>query len=712
MKKWLFFITIFLTMFSIISIYLYYPETYKSFDNKLRDEIFLLRGEINTTQNVVIVDIDEKSLLTFGQWPWSRDIISQILINLTNSEALIIGLDMFFAEKDAKSPYYLAKKYNLKIDKNTNLDYDNLFAYTLTQTPTILGYFFDFKSTNRKGILPNPPAIFIQKNFTTPYLLNAKGYIGNIPILQNNAYSGGFVNMIPDIDGVVRNIPLLIKYNDIIYPSLSFEMYRIAMGYNKVIINYSDAGIDNLQLKKEIIKTDRFGRVFINYRGDKNSFKYISAVDIYNNNFDKNEIKDKFILIGTSASGLFDLRVTPFNTVFPGVEVHANLIDNLLKGDFLYKPDFAEILDISIIILVAIISGIIFYFIGAISGFIFVITFIISYLSFIYYMLFRNGYILEIFLPIAELIILSILLNTINFFLEEKKTANLKEAFSKKVSTSVMEELLKNESHKILAPKEKIITIFFSDIRSFTTLSEKLGNPKKVIQLLNFYMTPMVNNINFHKGTVDKFIGDAIMAYWNAPIDVEDHADKAVSSAIEQIKMLNKLNPKIKQKFGININIGIGINSGVATIGEMGSEGRADYTVIGDNVNLASRLEGLNKPYKTNILISEYTKELLKENYIIKEIDLVRVKGKNKPVKIFQVIDFGNPNQNQQKEFKTYYKALQLYRDSKFKEAKNLFEILYNNTKVYLYSLYMERCEYFIENPPKNFDGVWTFTTK
>jgi adenylate cyclase len=225
-------------------------------------------------------------------------------------------------------------------------------------------------------------------------------------------------------------------------------------------------------------------------------------------------------------------------------------------------------------------------------------------------------------------------------------------------------------------------------------------------------MTPMVNNINFHKGTVDKFIGDAIMAYWNAPIDVENHADKAVSSAIEQIKMLNKLNPEIKQKFGINIDIGIGINSGVATIGEMGSEGRADYTVIGDNVNLASRLEGLNKPYKTNILISEYTKELLKENYIIKEIDLVRVKGKNKPVKIFQVIDFGNPNQNQQKEFETYYKALQLYRDSKFKEAKNLFEILYNNTKVYLYSLYMERCEYFIENPPKNFDGVWTFTTK
>jgi len=713
MKKYLFLITIVIILLNFISIYLFSPEIYQSFDNKLRDKIFLMRGEINTTKNITIIDIDEKSLLTFGQWPWGRDIISQILTNLTNANALIIGLDMFFAEKDTKSPYYLANKYNLKINNKEEFDYDRLFAYTLTQTPTILGYFFDFKTKNHKGILPNTPAIFIQKNLQTPYLLKAKGYIGNIPILQNNGYSGGFVNMIPDIDGVVRNVPLLIEYEDTIYPSLSFEMYRIAMGYNKVLINYSEAGIDNVQLKDEIIKTDRFGRVFINYRGDRNSFPYISAVDIYNGNFDKNLIKDKFILIGTTASGLFDLRVTPFNSVFPGVEVHANLIDNLIKGDFLYKPNFCELIDMGVIILIAIISGIIFYYIGAVTGILFVIVFLISYLSFIYYMLFQKGYILDIFLPIVELILLSILLNTINFFLEEKKTANLKDAFSKKVSNSVMEELLKEEAHhKILEPKEKIISVFFSDIRSFTTLSEKLGNPKKVIQLLNFYMTPMVNNINSHKGTVDKFIGDAIMAYWNAPIDIINHADKAVSSAIEQIKILNKLNPKIKQKFGIEINIGIGINSGITTIGEMGSEGRADYTVIGDNVNLASRLEGLNKPYKTNILISEYTKELLKDEYIIKEIDLVKVKGKNKAVKIFQVIDFGLPNIKLQQEFETYNKALQLYRDSNFKEAKKVFELLYNNTKVFVYSLYKDRCEYFIKNPPANFDGVWTFTTK
>jgi adenylate cyclase len=712
LKKLLFIITTILTVTIFISIYLFLSNDYKTFDNKIRDALFLTRGHIKTTNSVVIVDIDEKSLSKLGQWPWGRDVLSKIIVNLTNANALIIGLDIFFPEIDKKSPTYIAKKYNLKIPKNKLIDYDTLFAYVLSKTPTITGYLFNFNKKINKNILPNIPAIFIQRNMSYDYSLKAKGYIGNIPIIQNNAYSGGFLNMIPDIDGVVRHVPLFVEYDGEIYPSLAFEMYRIAMGYKKIFINYSPAGIDSIQLKKEIIKTDKFGRLFVNYRGDRNSFKYISAVDIYNNKFDKNLIKDKFVLIGTSSNGLFDLRVTPFNTVYPGVEIHANVIDNLLKGDIIYRPSFGEILDIFVLILMAILIAIIFYFARAFISISFVFIFSISFLYISYYLLFTKYYIIEIFLPLLELIFLSIILNTINYFFEEKQTKYLKEAFAKKVSRSVMNELIKNPTKAILEPTQKEITIFFSDIRSFTTLSEKLGFPKKVIKLLNFYMTPMVNNINFHKGTVDKFIGDAIMAYWNAPIDVKNHADEAVSSAIEQIKTLKKLNPQIQQKFGVEINIGIGINSGIATIGEMGSEGRADYTVIGDNVNLASRLEGLNKPYKTNILITEFTKNLLTKEYIIRDIDLVRVKGKTKPVKIFQVIDFGRPDERFHKIMIEYHKAIELYRNSEFIKAKEIFEELYENQKDELYKLYKERCEYFLSNPPKNFDGVWTFTTK
>ena len=269
-----------------------------------------------------------------------------------------------------------------------------------------------------------------------------------------------------------------------------------------------------------------------------------------------------------------------------------------------------------------------------------------------------------------------------------------------------MNELLNNQSDDILAPKQKEVTVFFSDIRGFTSISEKLNNPKKLITLLNVYMTPMVKNINHNQGTVDKFIGDAIMAYWNAPVDIEYHADKAVSSAIEQIEILNSLKMEIKREFDIDLDIGIGINSGIVTIGEMGSKGRADYTVIGDNVNLASRLEGLNKVYHTNILISEFTYQLLTKNYIIRELDLVRVKGKHKPVKIYQVMGFGS------KDFSKFYEALNLYRISNFYEAKIIFQQIFDETRDKVSKLYIERCEYFILHKPENFDGVWTFTTK
>jgi len=703
MKKLLYFLSFITIFFIMMFLYLFYPTNLQIFDNKFRDEMFLIRGDINTTNRVVIIDIDEKSLKKLGQWPWDRKIISQILENLTNSDALIIGLDIFFAEKDTKSPSYLAKRYNFKI-KTENYDY--LLANTLTNTPSILGYLFDFEENLTKGVLPNVPAIFIQKNKREEYLLKAKGYIGNIPILQNNSYSGGFINMVPDVDGVIREVPLLLNYDDMVYPSLAFEMYRIARGINRVFINYSDAGIDNIQLGKEKIKTDRFGRIFINYRGDEHKFKYISAVDIYENRFNKKDIKDNFVLIGTSAGGIFDLRVTPFNTVFPGVEIHANIIDNLLKGDFLFKSDMGEMIDIISLFIISLIVSLIFYFLEALIAILFVIILMVLDFIFVYYLMFKFGYIINIFLPLLDTILLVIIFNTINYFLETKKTANLREVFSRKVSHNVMNELLNNQSDDILAPKQKEVTVFFSDIRGFTSISEKLNNPKKLITLLNVYMTPMVKNINHNQGTVDKFIGDAIMAYWNAPVDIEYHADKAVSSAIEQIEILNSLKMEIKREFDIDLDIGIGINSGIVTIGEMGSKGRADYTVIGDNVNLASRLEGLNKVYHTNILISEFTYQLLTKNYIIRELDLVRVKGKHKPVKIYQVMGFGS------KDFSKFYEALNLYRISNFYEAKIIFQQIFDETRDKVSKLYIERCEYFILHKPENFDGVWTFTTK
>jgi adenylate cyclase len=689
MKKLYFLIITSIISLFFILLYIFNPLIFDNVDKKIKDSFFFIRGEIPSSHMVTIIDIDEKSLSKFGQWPWSRKIIAKIVQNLTNARAGIIGYDIFFPEIDGKS------KEN-----------DYIFAKTLQNSPSILGIMFYFDKNVSKNILPNIPAIFIQKNFTKEFLPTAKGYLANIPILQQSVYSSGFVNVFPDDDGIVRYIPLIIKYKDNFYPSLAFEMYRLSQGVSKITINYTPIGIENIYLdNNQTIKTDRFGRVYVNYRGKRGKFDYISALDIYNNTFNKNLVKNRFIIIGTTSAGLFDLRATPYESVYPGVEIQATLLDNLLKNDFLSKPENEEIINILLILGVTILSAFIIYKFSAITSFILMTTLMIMIYYGEYFIFDKYLIVLNTFYPLASITTISLILITINYFFEYKNSLMIKKAFAKKVSPKVMEELLKNPQN-ILAPKEREITIFFSDIRSFTTISETLKDPKKVIELLNEYFNPMANLVIKYDGTIDKFIGDAIMAYWNAPKETKDHADKAVSCAIEQIHLLKKLNKKIYAKFNVNINIGIGINTGIATIGEMGSEGRADYTVIGDSVNLASRLEGLNKFYKTHIIISEFTKEKLKKDYIIRELDRVYVKGKNEAITIYEVIDFGK------KEFSEYNKALKLYRKAKFKEAKEIFEKLYKQKQDYIYMLYINRCEEYIKNPPKNFTGVYRFTTK
>jgi adenylate cyclase len=259
---------------------------------------------------------------------------------------------------------------------------------------------------------------------------------------------------------------------------------------------------------------------------------------------------------------------------------------------------------------------------------------------------------------------------------------------------------------------DKEVTVFFSDVRSFTSISEKLGSPDKLIALMNDYMTPMVDIIMKEKGTIDKFIGDAIMAYWNAPKDLLNHQDHAVRASLNQLKTLAKLNETIEPKYGVSLDIGIGLNTGVAVVGEMGSSGRSDYTIIGDPVNLGSRLEGLCKPYGVRLIISEFTKNGLQDDYVIRELDLVRVKGKELPVGIYEVLDFGPATPEQQSMLDAYNQALGLYKDAQFAQALEGFKALNEKEPHTVYSIYIERCEHFIQEPPEDFDGVFTHTSK
>ncbi|RXI25039.1 CHASE2 domain-containing protein [Aliarcobacter trophiarum] len=703
----------FLISSSLIIFYIFFSSLIDSFDNRIRDSFFIYRGEIPTSDNIIIIDIDESSIKEFGQWPWSRDKVSKILENLTLANVAVIGMDMVFAEEDRTSPSLITKKLKVK-EELRNYDLD--FAQTIANSPVILGYGFDLVNQDSSKVAPRIPAIFIEKDIPkeSNFIIEALGTTLNIPILQDSAYSSGFFNILPDESGVIRSVPLLIKFDDILYPSLSLEIIRVLNDTKRVFVNYDNSGVSNIVLDDITIPTDRYGRMLINYRGYEKSFKYISAKNIYENSFSSKDIEGKIVLFGTSATGLFDLRATPFESVFPGVEVHANIIDNILQGDFIHKASYLDGVNIVIIVLLSFFVVMFITFVSFYLKLLVFTTFMFSYIIFNYWLLFSKGIALNIIFPILAIALGSILSLIFDYFYNIKHQKVIKAKFASKVSKSVMDDILKNMDNNEFSAKNKEITIFFSDIRGFTKISEQL-KAKELIEYLNTYMEPMSSIIIKNQGTIDKFIGDAIMAYWNAPIDVENHADVAVKASLEQLIALDELNIKFTQDKLPNIDIGIGLNTGEVIVGEMGSSLRSDYTVIGDAINLGSRVESLCKYYGSKLNITNFTKDKLKEKYIFRFLDFVRVKGKTKPVEIWQVIGRGEAQDKLKEELDNYHKAIEFYKQTDFIDALNIFiklDNLENKTNENIYKIYIKRCEEFIQTPPKDFDGVYEHKDK
>ena len=689
------------------ALYLWMPQTFFSLDKRLRDFLFIVRGELPRKERVVIVDIDEKSLRRYGQWPWSREKIASLLYKLTDAGAGIIGMDIVFAEKDGKSP---ARFKNFCPEKRNLPDYDILLARAFEQTPTIGGYVFSFEPTGERRT-PHIPAICVfEGGLDKTLLLHPKGVILNIPVLQRSLYSSGFFNNIPDASGMIRSVPLVMEYKGMAYPSLPLEMIRIYQNKNRIDLLGDAAGLEEIKIGNLHIPVDASGKLTVNFRGKGHHFRYIGASEVLDGSFDKDKVAGKFVLVGTSAIGLFDLRSTPFDSAIPGVEVHANVIDNILEGDFLHHPSQSVLYDLLGIVSIVLASMLLFSIVGS-KLLIPVAVGLLYLLGIAYYtLLFKYGIVLNLLFPLLSFLLTLIVSAAVDYIWESRQKELTKRLFEKKVSPAVMEYLLQHSTEKLVEAKDVEATVFFSDIRNFTTISEQIGVAHKVIELLNGYLTPMVDSIVRHRGTIDKFIGDAIMAYWNTPVPVKNHADEAVTSAIEQIEMLPRINHELTPKYGVEIAIGIGINTGVVTAGDMGSEGRSDYTVIGDTVNLASRMEGLTKIYGTQILISKATKERLKRKYRIRPIDLVEVKGKTQAVEIFEVLCSNKPVEKE--EMDTYLQAVSFFRSGKVKEAYALYTRLHQNHPSKLYAFFIKRCETFLNDPNKEFTPILKMTTK
>jgi adenylate cyclase len=466
-------------------------------------------------------------------------------------------------------------------------------------------------------------------------------------------------------------------------------------------------------LGQEYIPVDAYGRFRINFRGPAKTFPYFSFVDVVSGKVPSETFRNKIVLVGASAVGIYDIRITPFSSIFPGVEVHANIIDNIFRKDFMWAPTGLVNPAATVVIILALIMCWVQPRVRAWYGLALLVNMIFIYFYIDYFLFTKYQIYLQILYPLGCLITVYVAVAFMRFIAEEKERMRIKAAFQNYVAPDVVNTMLQHPDMLHLGGEKREMTVLFSDIRGFTTLSEQMA-PEVLVGLLHSYLNPMTETVFKHSGTMDKYIGDAIMAIYSAPLVLPDHADRACETALEMIDRLTKLWEGWRAQGLPELRIGIGINSGTMTVGNMGSERLFDYPVIGDNVNLASRLEGLNKYYGTAILITEATQKLLKNNFILREVDRVRVKGKKAPVSIFELRGHGQPNEKEAAFLQAFQAGLLAFRQGQWKSAEQHFsDCLQLSPNDGPTKLLLGRTQSMAQQPPPlDWDGTATLTEK
>lgn len=687
-------------------------------------------------QRIVILDIDEKSLKEEGRWPWGRNKLAAMIEKLFDQHKIkVLGFDVVFAESDESSGLKRIEEIG-ETHFNTDsrfqsvleqirpaLDYDQVFADSLKNRPVVLGYYFRRGKDSHGSVGVLPPPSFEAGTFAGKKIdfIVSSGYGANLPALQKNATAAGHFDPLVDQDGISRRVPLIEQYQGAYYEALSVAVARVALGVPKLQAgfvtgfgvgkNYS--GLEWLSMGERRIPVDAQVASLIPYRGKRGSFPYISASDVLRDRVPPDVLANAIVLVGTTAPGLMDLRATPVESVYPGVEVHANMIAGILDQNIKDHPPYtlgAEFLMLTL-------SGLLMAFLLPRLTPLWATALTLGMLSvaFLFNLLMWQA--ANLVLPIAPLMLLITLIFVLNmsygFFVESRGKRQLAGLFGQYVPPELVDEMAKDPEAFSLEGENRELTVLFSDVRGFTTISEGL-EPKELTQLMNEYLTPMTHVIQHHRGTIDKYMGDAIMAFWGAPLEDPHHARHALQAAMDMFRSLELLRQDFAAKGWPPINIGIGINTGPMTVGNMGSEFRMAYTVMGDAVNLGSRLEGLTKQYGVNIIVSEFTRAQVPE-FVFRELDLVRVKGKDKPVAIYEpVCAAGEEDAATKDELKLYREALKLFRARNWDLAELQFLNLQKRyPERYLYNVYLERLTYYREEPPgADWDGAFTFKTK
>ena len=665
-------------------------------DYRLKDARFRVRGHVKPDKDVVVVAIDHKSIKEIGRWPWSREVSGKLIETLgTYYGTKVTALDIVFSEPQ-------------------NPAADQALAASVTKAGNVvMGYFFrEEQSEAPADSLAQLDSaklklIKIADGVQSIPIPEFSGLDLNIPAVGAGALDFGFFNARPDSDGLYRRSILLLLYNGDIYSSLAMKALNHDLG-SDIMLDVKPWGVDGLQIGSLRIPAREDGTMALNFYGPTGTFTTVSAADVINRRLPKEALSGKIAFVGATEIGIYDLRPTPFDPTLPGIEIHATMAANALQQRFLKYDGVTQQFEIACIIALPILlGGLLAFAPGTFAG-LGIMAFVTAAFGFFNYTMFASAFRdMTLIYPMLGITLTYLGSEAWRNLVVERKGRHLKKAFSSYVSPDLVKQIEKDPDKLVLGGEQRELTILFSDIRGFTTFSESL-TPPELVKLLNEYLSPMTRIVLEERGTLDKFIGDAVMAIFNAPLDVPEHATHACIAAVRMLQELKELNKGFSAR-GMNvIEIGIGINTGPAVVGNMGADIRFDYTAIGDSVNLASRLESLNKYYASHILVSEDTKSQVPDDrFVFREVDRVRVKGKHKPIVMYELM-IANVD-----IVPRFEEGLTKYRAQDFVAAKAVFESLAETYSDGPSRLYIERCaEYLASPPPGEWDGVYTAKSK
>ena len=720
-----------LLLFALVPLRLADPRPLQELRTRTFDFFQVLRPRPQEIRPVVIVDIDEASLKAIGQWPWPRTTVADLVTQITQLGAVAIGFDIIFPEPDRMSPAIAERSFR-GIDTETRAKLDSLpsndeaLAEAITHSKVAVG-----QAGAASPEVRTAADAALQTGFAVrgpdarPYLVTFAGLLRNVPVIEQAAAGRGLFSIDPESDGIIRRVPVIMTAQGNLVPSLSMEMLRVVTGSSAILVRVDQAGVQSVAVPGLEVPTDRNGQFWVHFN-HHDPERYVSAKDVLQGNVPPDRLAGKLVLIGTSAIGLLDLKTTPLDAAIPGVEVHAQILESVLSKSSLVNPNYAigaelalaVLFGLAIIVAAPMLPASIVIVLGG--------CLIAGLIGLSLYLFVEHNLLIDFTYPLISSWLIYLVLTFVNYFREQKQRRQIRSAFGYYLSPHMVEQLARSPEKLVLGGEERRMTILFSDVRGFTTISEHYkDDPKGLTRLMNRFLTPLTNAIIERKGTIDKYIGDAIMAFWNAPVDDDEQEANACEAALEMLTRAETLNGELKREAETNggmympLRIGIGLNTGPCVVGNMGSDFRFNYSVLGDTVNLASRLEGRIKDYRIPVVIGSRTAEGAKQKFAVMEIDLIMVKGKKQPEAVFTVLGRSEVDADPRcRELRdTNAQMLGRFRKQQWDDAINLIARCCKFANGFdlsgLYDMYEERIELYRAQPPgPDWDGVYEAETK